>query len=227
MPQDTYKPSSGGRSNTEMVYDPVKRQWVQKSSKDFGGEATGTSKQTTTATAQQTTTATDKESDAKEKADKEYIEIEFNTLKGDLILTSTEKSIRIKVGDTIKINGIGKYLSGLYFVSNVKRTLNKDSGYSHTLTVIKTGFGNSLKKVQVVEETRKQEVPKPTSALKVGDKVRIVGDNAVYSNAHDGVKVPAWVKQQTLTVDAISSDGTRVRLNPIWSWVYIKYVQKV
>lgn len=219
MPQDTYKPSSGGRSNTEMVYDPVKRQWVQKSSKDSGGEATGTSKQTTTATA--------KKSESKEKADKEYIEIEFNTLKGDLILTSTEKSIRIKVGDTVKINGIGKYLSGLYFVSNVKRTLNKDSGYSHTLTVIKTGFGNSLKKVQVVEETRKQEVPKPTSALKVGDKVRIVGDSAVYSNAHDGVKVPAWVKQQTLTVDAISSDGTRVRLNPIWSWTYIKYVQKV
>jgi len=219
MPQDTYKPSSGGRSNTEMVYDPVKRQWVQKSSKDSGGEATGTSKQTTT--------ATDKKSDSKDKADKEYIEIEFNTLKGDLILTPTEKSIRIKVGDTIKINGIGKYLSGLYFVSNVKRTLNKNSGYSHTLTVIKTGFGNSLKKVQVVEETRKQEVPKPTSALKVGDKVRIVGDSAVYSNAHDGVKVPAWVKQQTLTIDAISSDGTRVRLNPIWSWTYIKYVQKV
>ena len=56
--------------------------------------------------------------------------------------------------------------------------------------------------------------------------MKIVGD-AVYSNAHDGVKVPEWVKKKTLTVDGISKDGTRVRLMPIWSWTYIKYVQKV
>jgi len=224
LPQDTYKPSGSGRTNVELVYDPVTRQWVQKSVTNSNGQSTDTSTQTSTAVVD---TNPNSKVDSKGAADKEYIEIEFNTLTGDLTLTSTEKSIRIRVNDTIKLEGLGKYLSGLYFVSAVKRTLNKDSGYTHTLTIIKTGFGNSLKKVQVVQPPRKQEVAKDTGGLKVGDKVRIVGDSAVYSNAHDGVKVPAWVKKQTLTVDAISSDGTRVRLNPIWSWTYVKYVQKV
>lgn len=224
MPQDTYKPSSGGRSNTELVYDPVTRQWVAQSSSDVKTESGGSQSPNTSTTSK---TVTDSKSDSKKKADKEYIEIEFNTLVGELALTSTEKSIRIKVNDTIKIEGLGKYLSGLYFVSAVRRTLDKDNGYTHTLTAIKTGFGTSLKKVQAVDPPRKPEVPKDTGALKAGDKVKIVGDSAVYSNAHDGVKVPAWVKQKTLTVDAVSPDGTRVRLNPIWSWTYIKYVQKV
>ena len=63
--------------------------------------------------------------------------------------------------------------------------------------------------------------------FKVGDKVKIVGDNATYANAYDGVKVPNWVKQQVLTVDAISSDGNRARVNPIWSWTYVKYLKLV
>ena len=227
MPQDTYKPSSGGRDSVELVYDPVTRKWVPKSSSDVKNGSGSQSPNTSTTTKTSTAVVESKSSDSKKKADKEYIEIEFNTLVGELSITSTEKSIRIRVNDTLKIDGLGKYLSGLYFVSSVRRTLDKDNGYTHTFTVIKTGFGNSLKKVQTVEPPRKPEVPKETGALKAGDKVKIVGANAIYSNAHDGVKVPAWVKQKTLTVDAVSSDGTRVRLNPIWSWTYIKYVQKV
>lgn len=167
--------------------------------------------------------------DSKTAAEKEYIEIEFNTLVGELVLTSTEKSIRLKVNDTIRLEGVGKYLSGQYFISAIRRTISKDAGYTHTLTLIKNGFGDSLKKSQTGSnpETRKEEVQKGSPDIKVGDSVRIVGDNAVYSNAHDGVKVPAWVKQKTLTVDAISTDGTRVRLNPIWSWTYLKFIQKV
>ena len=60
-----------------------------------------------------------------------------------------------------------------------------------------------------------------------GDSIKIVGDGAVYSNASAGVKVPNWVKQKTLTVQQVSSDGTRVLLQPINSWTYVKYVQKV
>ena len=116
MPQDTYKPSSGGRSNTELVYDPVTRQWVAQSSSDVKTESGGSQSPNTSTTSK---TVTDSKSDSKKKADKEYIEIEFNTLVGELALTSTEKSIRIKVNDTIKIEGLGKYLSGLYFVSAV------------------------------------------------------------------------------------------------------------
>ena len=164
--------------------------------------------------------------DSKKDAEKEYIESEFNVLTGELNITPTEKSIRIKVGDTIKIEGVGKYLSGLYFVSSIKRTVNKDSGYSQSLSVIKNGFGDSLKKAST-SSTRKNEVSKSSSSVKVGDSVKIVGDDAVYSNAHDGVKVPAWVKKKTLTVQKVSDDGTRVLLKEITSWTYVKFVQKV
>lgn len=225
MPSDTYKPSAGGSraSNVQLVYDPATQSWVPISPTNESGQTSNPTTKTNQEVAEPSTTS---KVDSKTAAQKEYIEVEFNTLTGDLTLTSTEKSIRIKVNDTIKVEGLGKYLSGLYFVISIKRTLNKDSGYTHTLSLLKNGFGSSLKKAQEPVETRKTEVPKTSPEIKVGDSVKIVGD-AVYSNAHDGVKVPEWVKKKTLTVDGISKDGTRVRLMPIWSWTYIKYVQKV
>lgn len=225
MPSDTYKPSAGGSraSNVQLVYDPATQSWVPTSPTNENGQTSNPTTKTNQEVAEPSTTS---KVDSKTAAQKEYIEVEFNTLTGDLTLTSTEKSIRIKVNDTIKVEGLGKYLSGLYFVTSIKRTLNKDSGYTHTLSLLKNGFGSSLKKAQEPVETRKTEVPKTSPEIKVGDSVKIVGD-AIYSNAHDGVKVPEWVKKKTLTVDGISKDGTRVRLMPIWSWTYIKYVQKV
>ena len=83
---------------------------------------------------------------------------------------------------------------------------------------------NLLMKAGVIKGEKTQRVK---TSFTVGDKVKIVGDDAVYSNASDGVKVPDWVKEQILTIDALSSDGTRARLNPIWSWTYTKFLQKV
>ena len=235
---DTYKPEGSNSRAGELSYDPITRRWVNKSKNDglstlldvaikesikaAVSVATGSSLRTTGLEAE-----TESKVDSKGSAEKEYIDIEYNTLVGEMRLTATESSIKIKVGDTIQLEGVGKYLSGLYFVSEVKRDLNKSDGYSQTITVIKTGFGNSLKKSQDPDSTRLDEVDKSAGDFKVGDKVKIVGSDAVYSNADEGVKVPDWVKQQTLTVEAVSSDGTRVRLNPIFSWTYTKYVQKV
>lgn len=222
-PNLVYTSEGGGRpQKTNMAYDPKTGLWVPATSND-SNKTTTTSKKSTTKTP---SGGKSKNVDTKKKADKEYIEAEFNVLTGELSITPTEKSIRIKVNDTVRLEGLGKYLSGLYFVAAVRRTLSSEDGYSHTLSLIKNGFGDSVKPPQE-SSTRKEEVPKKAPDLKVGDSVRIVGDDAVYSNAHDGVKVPAWVKKKTLTVDGISSDGTRVRLMPIFSWTYIKYVQKV
>ena len=225
MPYDTYKPSAGSSraSNVQLVYDPATQSWVPTSPTNENGQTSNPTTKTNQEVAEPSTTS---KVDSKTAAQKEYIEVEFNTLTGDLTLTSTEKSIRIKVNDTIKVEGLGKYLSGLYFVTSIKRTLNKDSGYTHTLSLLKNGFGSSLKKSQKVVETRKAEVLKPSPEIKVGDSVKIVGD-AYYTNASAGVKVPEWVKKKTLTVDGVSKDGTRVRLMPIFSWVYLKDVQKV
>lgn len=269
MALDTYKTESGsgGRtSSTQYVYDPTTGKWVASSTTNSNGTTTQPSSKPTASSNSSSSSipsspslppsdgvpSSSKQTESKDKADKEFIETEFNTLTGDLSLTSTEKSTRIVVNDTVKLEGLGKYLSGLYFVSSVKRTLSKDSGYTHSLSLIKNGFGSSLKKpipVIIMEEeektsktpsssssvkpaqptvvTRKEEVPKPSPSIQVGDSVRIVGASATYSNASDGVKVPEWVKKQTLTVDKVSSDGTRVLLSPIFSWTYVSNVQKV
>ena len=220
--------SEGGRkTKANLVYDAKTGLWVPATPSNSSESNTPTPPKTP-AKSDTSSAGTAKNVDSKKKADKEYIEAEFNVLTGELRITPTEKSIRIKVNDTVRIEGLGKYLSGLYFVSAISRTLNKDSGYSHSLTLIKNGFGSSVKKAQSSEDTsRKEEVSKKSSGFKEGDSVKIVGDNAVYSNAHDGVKVPAWVKKKTHTIRQVSKDGTRVLMREINSWTYTKFIQKV
>lgn len=173
-------------------------------------------------------------SDSKTSAEKEYIEVEFNTLTGECEIIPSTKSLRLKVGDTVTLKGVGKYLSGLYFISEIKKTISTSDGLKISLVLIRNGFGDSLKKsapIVVTTPARSEEADVSklvvNNSIKVGDKVKIVGSDAVYSNAHDGVKVPEWVKQQELTVDALSDDGKRARLLPIWSWTYIKYLKHV
>ena len=214
----------GGSSvNTSLTYDPKTGSWVPATPLKDKNEPPAPVPWDSDSSSPNNSGNTN----SKKEAEKEYIEAEFNVLTGEMTLTPTNKSIRIKVKDTIKVEGLGKYLSGLYFVSAVSRTLNADNGYSHSFTLLKNGFSDSVKKAQETSTSRKEEVSKQASELKVGDSVKIVGDNAVYSNAHDGVKVPNWVKKKTLTVQKVSDDGTRVLVQPINSWTYIKYVQKV
>ncbi len=174
----------------------------------------------------------DANTDSKTDAEKKFIDTEFSTLTGEMTLIPTKENMKIKTNSTIRLNGVGKYLSGLYFVSEVRRTLDKDGGYTLTVGLYKNGFGDSLKKKS---ETTPVITGRPTQVdvkdnivqynIKVGDKVKIVGESAIYSNAHEGMKVPDWVKTQTLTVDTISEDGQRARLQPIYSWTYVKFLQ--
>lgn len=223
---EIYEVGSSGRNTvTPLKYDAKTGTWVPTAPVTEDVQDSGSSPTPPTPPSD---SGSETQVDSKTAAEKEYIETEFNTLTGELSLTSSEKSIRVKVNDTIKIEGLGRYLSGLYFVTAVKRTLSKDSGYTHTISVLKNGFGDSLKSpsTQEVVEPRKEEVTKTAPEIKVGDSVRIVGADATYSNAHDGVKIPEWVKKKTLTVQSISKDGTRVLLQPINSWTYISNVVK-
>lgn len=172
-------------------------------------------------------------SDSKTQAEKDYIEIEFNTLTGQCTVLPSKASMKLKVGDTVKMQGIGKFLSGLFFISEITRTISSDGGYTQTLNLLRNGFGDNLKKGVAKNSSSgtsngsKDTSKNVTNKFKVGDKVKIVGDNAIYSNASDGVKVPEWVKNEELTVDALSDDGKRARLNPIFSWTYVKYLKRV
>lgn len=217
----TYNPQTGTwEATTPIVVAPTNNEGT-------GNSSSSTSSSTSPTPSTQKNGGSSPNVDSEKDADKEYIEAEFNILTGEMKLTPTKKSIRIKVNDTVKIEGLGKYLSGLYFVSAVSRNLNESGGYSHTLTLLKNGFGSSVKSSSNQEETRKEEVTKEAPEYKLSDTVRIVGDNAIYSNAHEGVKVPEWVKKKTLTIQQFSDDRTRVLLMPINSWTYVKYIQKV
>lgn len=164
---------------------------------------------------------------SKTSAEKEYIEIEFNTLTGEVQVVPTSQNIKIKAGNTIELLGVGKFLSGLYFVSEVRRKISSSDGYTMSLSLFKNGFGESLKS-GARSGGRPTEVNTSANvvngAIRIGSKVKIVGANAVYAHAHDGVKVPNWVKQEVHTVDAIEDNGT-VRLKEIWSWTYSKFLQ--
>lgn len=220
----------------EYTYDPKKGKWVP-SSPTTGTTPSSSPSSTDTpsqypekAPSSSTGNKPKSKVDSKTKSDKKYIESEFNnTLTGELVVSPSKNNICIGVNDTVEILGIGNYLSGKYFVSSVKRTIDKDSGYSQTITVMKNGFGDSLKKSSEdskTDKSRSKKVEKSTPTLKVGDTVKIVG-NAVYSNASEGVVVPKWVKEKVLTVNKISSDGNRVLLMPIFSWTYVRYIKKV
>lgn len=93
--------------------------------------------------------------------EKKYNTIEYNTLSGSLKFIATNTTIQIKAGDTITLNGLGKYLSGDYYVQDVTRSIGS-SGYTHSCTVIKTNFGSSLK--MSAPEEKKVQKPVASSA---------------------------------------------------------------
>ena len=232
--------NDGGRSTKQnLTYDPKTGQWVLSTSTSTSN-GLGTTPSTSDNSNDVKIPPTQKTGDYSSSADavfadsnSDYVEMEYNILTGEMELTPTTKSIGIKVNDTVEVFGLGKYLSGLYFVSSVTRTINESKGYSQSIVLIRNGFGKSVKKSSSssssssLQSNRALEVPKNAGAFNVGDSVKIVGDDAIYSNAHNGVKVPSWVKKKSLTIHQLSDDGTRARLMPINSWTYTKYLQKV
>ena len=212
---------------TNLVYDPAQQKWVPSSSDSVGSVAPATPasspNENKPASGSNTTQV-----NAVGQANKAQAELEYNTLEGDLVLRAKVGVLKITQDTTIELAGVGNYLSGLYYVSAVRYSLDASSGFTMSCTLIKTGFGSSLKAKPAtpVPAVRKEVVKKTATAIAVKDSVRIVGD-AVYSNASAGVKVPNWVKQKTLTVQQISKDGTRALVQPINSWTYLKYLEKV
>lgn len=87
-------------------------------------------------------------SKSKKKATQENDSKEFRTLQGSLKLRVNTKTIKLRVGETVRLIGLGKYLSGLYYITEISRTLDS-SGYSQSITVIKTNFTKTLKEQQV------------------------------------------------------------------------------
>lgn len=216
------------------VYNPATREWSPISMDKYSlpedsSSSLGLDSLTEDSLSQSSAVDTGSGS-SKTESEKDYIETEFNILTGDVSLVPTKSTMSVRVGNTISFKGIGKYLNGLYFVAEIKKNIDKDSGLSLSMTLYRNGFGESLKSGNPDAYISREEVidiDNNKTQFKVGDRVKIVGEDAIYSNASQGVKVPNWVKTRVLVIDAISEDGNRARLNPIWSWTYVKFLQLV
>ena len=121
------------------------------SSYENTGNSTTSSKEDSDATPNaQDTTGLNVTTDAQTKAKK----FEFKNLQGELELTPTLKNFSIVRGSTIHLTGVGKYLSGFYFVT--ARTISVSNGGALTikLKVVKTKFGDSLKGEKPLPEVK-------------------------------------------------------------------------
>lgn len=132
------------------TYDPATGTWSTKttttsstggSSSSGGGGSSTPSPQKTDSNLKASTS--DKDT-SKGSAEQKANTIEINTLEGQLQFIVTEETIKLHAGDTVTLLGLGKYLSGNYYVKSVSRNISR-SGYSHSAVVIKTDFGKSLK----------------------------------------------------------------------------------
>lgn len=65
-------------------------------------------------------------------------------LEGELQVAITEDTLVPKIGDTIKLDGFGSFLSGDYYIKARTQTISSE-GYTLTFTVMKKDYGRSLK----------------------------------------------------------------------------------
>lgn len=120
------------------------------SSENTGNSATSSKEDSNATPNAQDTTGLNVTTDAQTKAKK----FEFKNLQGELELTPTLKNFNIVRGSTIHLTGVGKYLSGFYFVT--ARTVSVSNGGALTikLKVVKTKFGDSLKGEKPLPEVK-------------------------------------------------------------------------
>ena len=201
---------------SEHHYDPTTGTWTTTTTDDTssGGNnsspsSSGASTPSSTPSGSENlTSSTGDNLSSTGATEKQYNEIELNTLEGTLSVLPTEDTIKVNAGDTVTLEGIGRFLSGNYYVKDVSRS-NSTSGFSLTWTVIKTDFGKSLKSESPKVETKnnvpiepKEEVqstPKPqaeeqtpqrTYTVKKGDCLwniakQFYGDGSQYTKIYD------------------------------------------
>ena len=199
-------------------YDPKTGEWTKttsnsgSSSKSSGssksssssGSSSSSSNSSNSSKGDNLSSSSSNKNESKGSVEKKYNTIEINTLNGTLNFIVTEETIKLKAGDTVKLQGLGKYLSGDYYVKDITRQVSKN-GYSHSATLIKTDFGNSLKTVSKTsannntnKESTKEKVSSSSSSksaqrtytVKKGDCLwniakKFYGNGALYTKIYD------------------------------------------
>ena len=184
--------------SSSYTYDPTTGEWT-KSTTDRGSSSSASSSVNSSSTGDNLTSSTSDKDSSTGSVEKQYNNIEVNTLSGSLSFIVTEKTIKLQAGDTVNIQGIGKYLSGKYYVKDITRQISSN-GYSHSATLIRTDFGKSLKvrsstTTKKAEEKKVQSTPKASTAkrtytVKKGDCLwniakQFYGNGALYTKIYD------------------------------------------
>ena len=151
---------------TNLVYDSAQQRWVPSSSDSVDSVAPATSPSSDD---NKPATGDTTQVNAVGQANKAQAELEYNTLEGDLVLRAKVGVLKITQDTTIELAGVGNYLSGLYYVSAVRYSLDASSGFTMSCTLIKTGFGSSLKAKPAtpVAAVREEVVEKTATAIAV------------------------------------------------------------
>ena len=147
-----------------MTYDPQTGKWTKNGggSSSSKSNKSGSKSSSNSKSGDNLTASSSSKNDSSGQVEKKYNYIEVNTLSGTLNFIVNEDTIKLKAGDTVKLNGLGKYLSGNYYVKDITRQISS-SGYSHSATLIKTDVGSSLK-TSTKSKDKKKPVKKVTSS---------------------------------------------------------------
>lgn len=172
--------------------DPKTGNWYNTKTDEKGKEKTSNKDTTDKSGVKDSSSSKDTAtSKATQKVNKKTI----RTLVGNLAMVPTDNSIKIVPRSTIKLNGLGKYLSGNYYVETVERTIDASSGYSQNAVVIKTDFRNSLKIYAKY----------PDEQSKVSDYESIYKKNlANYKKSHNNAKPKKHIVKKKDTLYTIS-----------------------
>lgn len=184
------------------TYDPKTGQWTKSESSSSSNNKKDNSSSSTTTGSENLTSSSSSQNTSTGATEKKYNTIEINTLEGTLNFIVTKATIKLKAGDTVNIKGIGKYLSGNYYVKEVTRQISSN-GYSHSAVLIRTDFGKTLKtststtKKKVEEKKPVPSTPKATTTtpqrtytVKRGDCLwniakQFYGNGAMYTKIYD------------------------------------------
>lgn len=149
MEKDSYSPDQPSGRAGALQFDTATGKWnaIQTSTTSSNSDPAGDDSSKKIAEL-----ANDTQTKSKKKADREFIEKEFTTLTGTLDLAPSCSVMGLKLGDVIQLMGLGKNLSGSYYISGITRVLNSN-GFSMSLSVIKTSFGG---KIITKEDTGRQ-----------------------------------------------------------------------
>ena len=185
------------------TYDPKTGKWTKSSDSGSSSSSSSSSSSKNTGTGSENLTSSSSNQNSSTGAtEKKYNTIEINTLEGTLNFIVTKATIKLKAGDTVNIKGIGKYLSGKYYVKEVTRQISSN-GYSHSAVLIRTDFGKTLKtststlnkkveKKKPVKSTppATTKSPQRTYTVKKGDCLwniakQFYGNGAMYTKIYD------------------------------------------